>query len=536
MYTGGYGRDWIVDVAQESQVAVGTSLGLSTTYVDDMINYLLGGAQWMIYGYNFDPSVDGRELSRSDTNGDALDLIPAVQTAISLGNGYDQTQLQSMLSQLQYSQSSSGNAADPTQAISGNRNFWTSDYMVQRGNGYFLSVKTSSTRTNLPEYVNGEDAKGLLGYDGVNMIMVTGNEYKNIEPVWDWYRLPGTTTERSPTGYGGTYSLTPEGGVEGATTTGSTSFVGGASNGTNGNEALLYNHLNVSANKSWFFFGNEEVALGCNIDAPNAASTDIIGTNINQCLQTSNVTYETTTSQQTLSSGSVTPSNLQWVNQGNVGYFFLSPVSNVTIQAQQQSGSWYAINPDYSNATITDNVFSLDIMHGERPENASYQYIVVPGLSSSQMSSYLASNPITVLSNTATVQAVQQSTLGITQAIFYSPGSLTAGSSYTITQTTHGHGSSILMDETGNQLNISVASPDQWNGTMSYQINLDLSGPGASWSAANGYTTLNFALPTGSYAGSTVTEEYTIVGVPEPEGTGILFLGILCCFFFAPRR
>ena len=100
--------------------------------------------------------------------------------------------------------------------------------------------------------------------------------------MWDWYRLPGTTTER------GSYSLKPLNNQRGKT-----AFVGGASDGMNGVSSYQQNLLNVSANKSWLMFDNAEVALGNSINASAADAGNHVGTNLNQTSLNGPVTYST---------------------------------------------------------------------------------------------------------------------------------------------------------------------------------------------------------------------------------------------------
>ena len=101
---------------------------------------------------------------------------------------------------------------------------------------------------------------------------------------------------------------------------------------------------------------------------------------------------------------------------------------------------------------------------------------------------------------------------GRTRRIWLRPLSspLPASSSTTppVTQITAGRGSSVLLQMLGDTVAISAASPDHWNGTMSYRINRQLTGANATWDAAAGYTTINFELPGGSDAGSTVTQRF----------------------------
>ena len=202
---------------------------------------------------------------------------------------------------------------------------------------------------------------------------------------------------------------------------------------------------------------------------------------------------------------------MRWVNHNGVGYFFLTPVSNATISTITQSGNWYAINQADSSANISLPVFSLDLNHGVRPSGASYVYVVVPGITATSMDAYLASNAISITENDATAQVVTQNLTGMTQATLYSPTTITLASGALLTQTTAGEGSSVLAQLNGSTMVISVASPQAWSGAMIYRINGDYSGTNAVWNTSGGYTTLSFALPSGSSAGSTITQSFQLI-------------------------
>ena len=160
---------------------------------------------------------------------------------------------------------------------------WRSDFTAHHRPGFSATVKVSSTRTLEPESGNGEGLRNLHLADGVNLIQRRGNEYTDIQPIWDWRRLPGTTTEQAA------YSLTP------GTTwgmPGTTGFVGGVSDGRNGATVLDYSQRNVKARKSWFFFDDIQVALGSGIDAP-AATGEVI-TTLNQTFQSGSAVWAAT--------------------------------------------------------------------------------------------------------------------------------------------------------------------------------------------------------------------------------------------------
>jgi chondroitin AC lyase len=489
LYGGGYGMEFGGDVASACLLAASTSFAFSNSSQQTLANYLVSAQQWFCRGVSYDYTAMGRYITFTGKNKTALDLIPAVQDMLQ-SSTYDQSQLQSMLTCLQTA--SSTGVATPSLALSGNRSFFSSDFMVQQRPAWYASVKISSVRTSQPETGNGQGLQSLYLGSGVTQIDVTGNEYANIFPIWNWRRLPGTTVEQN------TLSLTPTAswGVPGTST-----YAGGVSNNTYGCEAFSYTQGNVSALKSWFYFDNEFVALGAGINAPNATSPVI--TTLNQCLLTSSVTYATTTGgTQSLSSGTANSGNLSWVYQGGVGYLFPSPPSSATIMAIAQSGTWYSINTAASQSTVTSNVFSLQINHPSQPAGATYSYIVVPGTSAAGMAAYAANNPITILRNDAAVQAVENASLGLTEAAFYASGqlSIAPAKNYWVTPSAP---ALLLLQQSNSGLTITASNPLAAALTLQVEVGLPLAN---AWNPIAGYSTVTFNLAGGSLGGSSVTQ------------------------------
>ena len=491
LYMGGYGTSYANDALNWSSIGAGTAYAITTAQEQLLVNYLLDGEQWFIRGQTLDLTADGRQVTFPSYVGAGNGYVGAIEDALALGT-YRAPELETFLAR-QEATNASGVASSTQNTISGNKNFFDSDIMVQQRPAYYASVKLSSTRTSQPESGNGQGLENLYLGDGVNQIMVTGNEYLGIQPSWNWRRLPGTTVEQD------TRSLQPSAdwGVAGTST-----YAGGVSDGTYGAEAFSYNRFDVAAQKSWFFFDNEEVALGSGIKSSN--TTYEVDTTLNQCLLTSTVSYETTASStvQNLSTGTVTPANLKWVYQGGVGYFFINPVSNATISAVAQSGSWYALNTAASSTPVTQNIFTLYIDHGTAVSNATYSYIAVPGIAESGMDAYLAANPIQVLSNTTAVQAVEQSTLGIMQAAFYAAGGFTISTGQTVATLTP---STIMLQRQTNVMKLAAASPQAAQTAVQVLLNgIKLSGTGSTWFDALGTATATFNLPGGELGGSTI--------------------------------
>ncbi len=490
LYMGGYGTSYINDMMSWATVSTGTSYALTTDQLHTIVNYLLDGTQWFIRGKTLDLAANGRQVTFPSYVGAGTGYVGTIQNALALGN-YRTAELQAFLAR-QQATISSGAASATQNTLTGNRYFFNSDAMVHQRSGFYASIKATSSRTSVPESGNSQGLKNLYLGDGVNQIMVTGNEYLGIQPSWNWYRLPGTTVEQDGR------SLKPA--TDWGVVHGSTAYAGGVSDGKYGAEGFNYSRFDVSAKKSWFLFDNEQFALGAAVHSTNASFE--VDTTLNQCLLTSSVSYETTgAASQTLSTGTVTPANLKWVWQGGVGYVFIDPVSNATIQAIPQSGTWASLNTAASSSTVTQNIFTLYINHGTAVASGSYSYIAVPGITADQMDAYLASNPIQVLSNTSTVQAVHQATLGMTQAAFYSSGSLALATGQMLATSAP---SAIILQNQPNMLKLSASSPQASSGALSVTLaGVNLSG-GSIWFDAMGTATAGFNLPGGNLAGSTV--------------------------------
>jgi chondroitin AC lyase len=95
---------------------------------------------------------------------------------------------------------------------------------------------------------------------------------------------------------------------------------------------------------------------------------------------------------------------------------------------KSQSGTWNSINSLMGSSTTESGyVFSLWLDHSNNPSNASYSYIVVPGIDSEQKAQSYDASAIEIIQNTAAMQAVYHKTLDILQVIFHQAGTVTVG-------------------------------------------------------------------------------------------------------------
>lgn len=204
---------------------------------------------------------------------------------------------------------------------------------------------------------------------------------------------------------------------------GTSTFAGGVSDSIYGATAYAYMDTNpevsTGGKKSWYFFDNEVVCLGAGIQSSSAYP---IHTTLNQCFLKSDIQVMQNGKEETLEKGSYTLQAPQWVLHDGIGYFFPQN-EEVFLTAKTQTGRWYDINNSKSKKEEKGDVFTLGINHGTTPKDASYAYIVVPGISSAQcMETYNKEKAIEILSNDTRIQAVRNTRLNVWMLTFFEAG------------------------------------------------------------------------------------------------------------------
>jgi chondroitin AC lyase len=356
----------------------------------------------------------------------------------------------------------------------GNNYFWKSDIMTQHGSNYYLSAKVISTRTAGTESLNGENLKGFNLPLGATNIMTHGREYKNIFPVWDWTKIPGTTAVNHPASvllqwyqYG------------------SNAFAGGASDGQAGLIAYEHSYNGVQAKKAYFFFGDAMLCLGAGI---NALGIQNVYTTVNQAFLHGEVSRGT-------------GNNQQWVYHDGVGYVFPEATSINSSKGVQQ-GTWKSLNTGGSEQTISKDVFCLWITHGTAPANASYQYLVVPAASKEDFLASKTPGKLKVISNTGTIQAVSyQDYYAI---VFYGPGTVVMPDGLSISSRMT---ATVLLRHTSDGYRITAADPLQTQKELLLTLNCKLTGPGVTSQGKNSIVTMKF--PAGDNTGNSVTQLFS---------------------------
>jgi chondroitin AC lyase len=361
------------------------------------------------------------------------------------------------------------------------RHYWKGDYTTHLRKQFHFNVRLASSRTNKSESGNGENVLGRNMSDGVTNIQVFGPEYYNIMPVWEWDKIPGTTTRDYP----GDLELKEQWGALAAN-----NFAGGVSNDKTGASAMSVQYDGVKAQKAWFFFDREIVCLGAGI---HCAAPEAVVTTLNQTWLNGPVVWNGK-KMSALDSVQRPVREGDFITHNNVLYYFPAAM-NVGLTTKDQIGSWYRINRSRSKDVVHGKVFKLWFDHAVAPNNASYAYIVVPGTKTVDTK---AMQQLKIWQNTSDIQAVEHKGSRILQIVCYQAGTYQVGDW------------SIKLDQPAIiQLNMreatsmqfDLADPLQRAKTVKVQlVNKQL--------RVN--QSLEVSLPQGEYAGSTVSNRIAI--------------------------
>lgn len=435
----GYGK-YANAFGEWSYYVAGTRYKFSQEKINHLIDYYLEGVyKQMVYGVYDDVSVKNRSITQktSFTPKGTLEI-----ERLLVSTDYRKDELEEII-RLRKGESK------PSASFA--KFFWQTEHFVIQRPCYYTTVRMFSTRNrNMEEPYNGPGKPTHHRADGTNYLMLKGDEYHDIWPVYDWQKISGTTIVQKPALPSPT-EIQKEG---------LTDFVGAVTDGMIG--AVVFDfkspHDPLEAKKSWFFFDQEYVCLGTDIQSKS--EFDVV-TTVNQTLMRGDVKIEQNGSPQTLPRGKRSLSNVKWVHHNQIGYLFPEPAT-VTLSNQTETGRWSDITDQKNISTelVSKDVFSLWFDHGKKPRKASYAYIVVPCVSEDALRETSRNNrSIKIVSNNDSIQAVIHQKEGIVQAVFYKAGTLDIGEGKSITMDSPGL--VMLKAKNGRITELTVADPSR---------------------------------------------------------------------------
>lgn len=404
-----YGLVFLIGEYKVASWLQGTGFALQGTKLNLLNNYLFYTFLPAIRGSFIDFNTEGRGISRPDI----LD-----KRRLAVGNSENTfletvknvcTEKSELVDEAIARISGTSNAGFNVSPV--HNHFWKADYTQHFRQSYNFNVRMVSQRSKRTEAGNNENLLGKFLPDGSTNIQRSGSEYFNIMPIWEWDKIPGITSRDFKTDQPTIVQWGENG---------STSFVGGVSDGKYGTSAYDMDYDSLKAKKAWFFFDKEVVCLGAGI---SSSSPENVVTTINQCWQTGKIIASENGKYSNIKKEASSKA-FNWVWQDSIGYFF--PEQNsVTISGKLQKGNWGKINASSSSEEISGQVFKMWINHGSNISNGTYAYVTVPSILPDEMKNY-RSDEVIVLSNTDSIQAVEHKGLKMIGIVFYKPGMISA--------------------------------------------------------------------------------------------------------------
>ncbi|MCX4835236.1 polysaccharide lyase 8 family protein [Streptomyces sp. NBC_01016] len=318
-------------------------------------------------------------------------------------------------------------AVRPAERVTGHHVFADMDRVVHRRPGWSCTLSLSSKRIAAYEAGNGENLHGWYTGDGMTYLY-DGDDLDafgdDFWPTVNPYRLPGTTVDtrtRADLGTApGTDTFRPKNAVAG----------GAVLDGQYGAAAmeLIADGSTLRAKKAWFFLDNAVVALGAGITAGDGRTVETVVENRNLHADGAPRLTVDDRPQPGEQGWSARLTDARWAHLEGTGGYVFPAGGPLRALREERTGAWRSLNTGAdtggSTTPVTRRYATLWFDHGPSPESASYAYVLLPGATAAATATWSRSAPVRVITNSATVQAVESPRLGLLAAHFWAAGSV----------------------------------------------------------------------------------------------------------------
>lgn len=383
---GNYGAAYVSGMAFWTEVLSGTSLAPEQYQLDILSGLINDGYARILRKGNMDVNALGRQFFRQAQPHKAFSVgfssAVLAERDPKNSNKYKSLIRENFLDRSEHT------------SLTGLYHFWQSDMTVQRRPKWMASVRMSSLRTIGGEAGNGDNLKGYYMSDGATYIYITGKEYDNIFPCWDWRKIPGVTSyetnlplkELSWRGYHNR-----------------SNFVGNVNDGQTGVTAMYLDRDGLSGRKSWFFTNDFVLCMGAGIESDSGL---VVTTAVEQRVKgKGNLLYLDVGRWKRVEYLEFEQDKDLRFFHDKTGYILFNPEKGKAV-TEVRTGKWKDIMNMYpSDFTETKEVVSLWIDHGVDPKSGSYVYLILPNTSASKVKNF---NPekIKINNNTRQFQSV----------------------------------------------------------------------------------------------------------------------------------
>lgn len=495
-YTAGYGKALIETMAPVLNWLSGSTWAVVDPAQSNLYRWIFEAYEPIIYnGLPWD-LVRGREANRNNSTPAAAgqSIMNSILQVAQFAPPAESLRMKRMLkewAQKNYTRNFVSTLGLPTLAMAkalmadtsiaprgeliGHYSFPSMDRVVHLGAGYGFGLSMSSTRIANFESINYENLEGWFTGDG-HTTLYNGDLNAFADSynfTVDAYRLPGVTADvthsKLPAANGGRQA-------QGQSTRSPHSWAGGAALDRYGAAGVQFKGVGVTltGKKSWFMFDDEIVCLGAGITSTDSRpiETTVEQRKINSAgtnaFTVDGVARSTALGWTEAATAVIWAHLAGHVTGADIGYYFPGS-SALRFVREARTGALRDIDSAEGSSTpATRNYLRISLEHGSNPANAAYQYVLLPGRNATRTKQYAAAPQITILANNTNVQAVRETSLGITAANFWTDSSQTIGG------ITSNKKASVLVREDGPFIDVSVSDPTQLNTTgITLQIALN---------------------------------------------------------------
>ena len=231
----------------------------------------------------------------------------------------------------------------------GFRYFDKSAYAVYRAPGFMASVRASTPRIiGVETWVNEDNTKGMCMADGALMTYATGREYEDVFPLWDdWRMIPGVTA------YLGKPVVRKDSRNE-------RDDIRAAAAGDCGTFEFTFGREGLAAHKKWTFSPDGIVCEGSGISADDGAYEVATCVEHSRAAANAGVVWQR--------------DDVSRLRNGAFIYTVFAPKDAIRFEVAEREGNFDTFMLAHKLEPVKGRVFSLRILHGRRPKDASYRY------------------------------------------------------------------------------------------------------------------------------------------------------------------
>ena len=237
----------------------------------------------------------------------------------------------------------------PPEPRLGFRCFDRSAYAVYRATGFMASLRASTPKIiGVETWINEDNAKGMCMADGALMTYVSGREYENVFPLWDdWRMIPGVT------GYLGKPTRREDSRNE-------RDDIRASAEGDGGHFEFTFSREGLTARKKWTFSPGGILCEGEGISADDGEYE--VATCVEHARAADNAGV--------VSRGR----DASRFRNGALLYTVHAPAEAIRFEVAEREGDFNTFMLGLHSTPERGRVFSLRILHGKAPRNASYRY------------------------------------------------------------------------------------------------------------------------------------------------------------------